>query len=63
MPSDQFAYKMYHGEIKLYLNEMIMTTIKKNCTRPTRFIGFVIVLTHLNNCPWIDMSPHSDTLS
>ena len=29
MSRDQFVYKMYHVEIKLYLNEMIMTTIKK----------------------------------
>ena len=33
------------------------------CTRPTRWVGFFIVLAQWNNSPRIDMSPHSDTLS
>ena len=33
------------------------------CTRLTCLVGFCIVLTHWNNSPRIDMSPHSDTWS
>jgi hypothetical protein len=33
------------------------------CTKPTRLVGFFIVLAHWNNSLRIDMSPHSDTLS
>jgi hypothetical protein len=32
------------------------------CSRPTRWVGFFIVLAHWNNSPWVDMSLHSDTL-
>jgi hypothetical protein len=33
------------------------------CTRPTRLVGFFIVLAQCNHSPRIDMSPHSDTFS
>jgi hypothetical protein len=32
------------------------------CSRPTRWVGFFIVLAHWNNSPRVDMSLHSDTL-
>ena len=32
-------------------------------TRPTRFVGFYIVLAHWNNSPLIEMSFHPDILS
>jgi hypothetical protein len=36
------------------------------CTRPTCLVGFFLnfaTVSHWNNIPWIDMSPHLDTLS
>ena len=33
------------------------------CTRPTLLAGFLLVLAHWSNISWIDMSPHSNTLS
>ena len=33
------------------------------CTRPTHLVGIFIVQATSNNSRWIDMSPHSDTLS
>ena len=32
------------------------------CTRPTSLVGFFIELAHWNNSPWVNMSPHLDTL-
>ena len=32
------------------------------CNRPTRWVGFFIVLAHWNNSPRVDMSLHSNTL-
>jgi len=43
-------FQLYHGENKLIFNEMMMRL---------DFIG----LSHCNNSPRIDMSPHPDTLS
>jgi hypothetical protein len=33
------------------------------CTKPTRSVGFITVLTHRNNIPLIDVSPHTNTIS
>jgi hypothetical protein len=50
-------FQLYHGENKLFFNEMMM-----HCSRQT-LSGIFIVLSHWNNSPRLDMSLHSDTLS
>ena len=44
----------YHGKNKLIFNEMMIRST---------FSWIFIVIAHWNNSSWIDMSPHSDTLS
>jgi len=53
-------FQLYYGENKLIFNEMMMRSAF--CYANTLSLIF-IVLTHWNNSVWIDMSPHSDTLS
>jgi hypothetical protein len=49
-----------HGEKKLIFNEMMM----RSALYWTNALSFIfIVLAHWNNSPWVNMSPHSDTLS
>ena len=50
-------FQLYHGENKLIFNEMMMGS----ALYQTSWI--FIVLTHWNNSPRTDMSPHWDTLS
>ena len=53
-------FQLYHGENRLIFNGMMHRfALYKTNTLSCIFI----VLTHWNNSPWIDMSPHSDTLS
>ena len=44
----------YHGKNKLIFNKMMMRSTLR---------WIFIVIAHWNNSSWIDMSPHSDTLS
>ena len=53
-------FQAYHGENKLIFSEIMMRSAL--CYTNTMSWIF-IVLTHWNNSVWIDMSPHSDTLS
>jgi len=52
--------QLYHGENKLIFNEMMM---RSTFYYINRFSWNFIVLTHWNNSLWIDMLPHSETLS
>jgi len=52
--------ELYHGDTKLYFNNMMMVPVLyyTNTLSP-----IIIVLAHWNNSPGINMSLHSDTLS
>ena len=51
-------FQLYHGENKLILNELMM----RSTLYYTNTLSWIfIVLAHLNNSLWVDMSPH-DTL-
>ena len=53
-------FQLYHVKNKLIFYEIKMSSaLYKTKTLPWIFI----VLAHWNNSLWIDMSPHSDTLS
>jgi hypothetical protein len=52
-------FQLYHGENKLIFNEMMRSALNSTTTLSWIFI----VVAHWNNNHWIDMLPHSDTLS
>ena len=52
-------FHLYHGEKKLIFNEMTM----RSALYQTNTLSWIfIVLDHWNNSPWVDMSPHWETL-
>ena len=52
--------ELYHGETKLYFNNMMMMS---DLYYTNTLSTIIIVLAHRNNSPRINMSLHSDTLS
>jgi len=59
-PTRQWFMQLYHSENKLIFNEMMMRSI---LYKTNTLSSIVIVLSHWNNIPRVDMSLHSDTLS
>jgi hypothetical protein len=57
--ADSATFQLYHGENKLIFNEMRRSTLYYTNMLSWTFI----VLAHWNNSPWINMLPHSNTLS
>ena len=58
--ADSAIFQLYHGENKLIFNEMM----RRSALYYTNMLSWTfIVLAHWNNSPWIDMLPHSSTLS
>jgi hypothetical protein len=53
-------FQLYHGENKLFFNEMMMRSTLYWTNTPTWI--FIGLAHHWNNCPRVDMLLHSDTL-
>ena len=58
-PTQQFSVISWREQVKISMRLWWGLLY----TRPTRLVGFLLVIAHWNNSLRIDMSPHSDTLS